>query len=251
MKKSLTLLLPAYNEAASLTAMRPGLLRLVDIASQKGMGVRVIVVDDGSSDDTAMVASQLPKTQVIKHRENRGLAEALRTLLRTSLADSEPSGFCVIMDADNTMDPVDAIDLVEALAASNGDVAIASRFAAGGTYSGVPVHRAVLSQGASIVFRLWARVPNVRDYTCGFRAYRMTALANLQRNHKALFNADGFSASVELLLRLHRLGATIIEVPFHLRYDKKAGASKIRLWRTMREYGRLFITLTRGFSWLP
>jgi dolichol-phosphate mannosyltransferase len=91
----------------------------------------------------------------------------------------------------------------------------------------------------------------VRDYTCGFRLYRAETLRTLI----GVFGADaflreqGFACMLELLLNLRELNVRVGEVPLVLRYDLKAGASKMRVLRTIRRYA---VVMVRGFlplSW--
>lgn len=244
------LLLPAYNEASSLQAMREPLVSLNARLEKLGQRLRIIVADDGSTDATSTVANTLPNCLVVRHATNLGLAEGLRTLFRTFIQESVGREVAVVMDADNTMDVGVVQVLADELLRKELDVIIASRFSAGGGQRGVPPHRAVLSYGASFLFQLMVGAPGVRDYTCGFRAYSRAALVHLAASHQKLFDAPGFSASVEILVRLHALGARMGEAPLQLRYDLKEGASKLKLGRTLREYGDLIWRLrARRLCW--
>ena len=99
-----TVVLPAYNEAAAL----PGVLK--DLHDQLPSDYEVLVVDDGSTDDTAIVAERGP-CRLIRHRANRGKGVAIRTGIAEASGD-----YVVIMDADATY-PVAAVEqLVEHLA---------------------------------------------------------------------------------------------------------------------------------------
>mgnify|MGYP000209290855 CR=1 FL=1 len=130
------------------------------------------------------------------------------------------------------------------------DVVIASRFQPGAQEIGVPPFRVFLSHFSSAVIRTLVRYPGVRDYTCGFRAYRSKTLHKLIGMFDDNFiRENGFSCMFELLLNLRALRARVSEVPLVLRYDLKEGASKMPILRTMWRY---VITLTRGFlplSW--
>jgi dolichol-phosphate mannosyltransferase len=120
------------------------------------------------------------------------------------------------------------------------DVVVASRYAPGGRVLGVPGNRQILSWGASTLFRLVYPITGVRDYTCGYRAYR----AGLLRKAFARWGNDfveesGFSCMVDILLKLDRLGAVITEAPLILRYDRKPGKSKMNVGRTMLQTLRI------------
>jgi dolichol-phosphate mannosyltransferase len=91
----------------------------------------------------------------------------------------------------------------------------------------------------------------VRDYTCGYRAYRASTIKDaVTRYGDRLIEESGFSCMVELLLKLRRLGIRCYEVPLVLRYDQKGGVSKMRVIRTIRRY---LVVMTRNlvqqFPW--
>lgn len=221
------LLLPAYNEALTL----PSLLEKVFAVP---LELRVIVVDDGSRDATAAVVDRYPQVRLIRHDHNRGLGEAFRTLFRTALSEAKPDDLVVTMDADDTMCP-DLIVTMLAEVNKGSDVVIASRFA-NGREVGVPPLRRLLSRLARFSLGLLFAVPNVRDYTCGYRMYRVSLLQQLARAQPDFFEASGFTATVELLLNLSLLRPTISEVPLVLRYDRKLGGSKMRVAATLYQY---------------
>ena len=85
-----------------------------------------------------------------------------------------------------------------------------------------------------------------RDYTCGYRVYRVSLLRWGQARYGRHFlNQQGFSVMVDLLLKLRRRARRIDEVPLILRYDRKRGASKMKVARTigttLRLLGRRFV----------
>jgi dolichol-phosphate mannosyltransferase len=227
--------LPAYNEADAL----PPLLSRLKKASLGHLqsGLSVIVVDDGSADGTAEVARSAGgsglEVRVLVHPQNRGLSDAIRTGLVAAVEQAGDDDVIVTMDADDTQGP-GLISRMTMLIEEGNDVVVASRYAPGGRVLGVPAHRRALSRGASTLFRLVYPVTGVRDYTCGYRAYR----AGLLRQAFARWGRDfvsepGFSCMVDILLKLDRLGAVITEAPLILRYDRKPGESKMNVRRTI------------------
>jgi dolichol-phosphate mannosyltransferase len=85
-------------------------------------------------------------------------------------------------------------------------------------------------------------VPGVRDYTCGYRAYRAELLRNgFERYGEGLIERAGFACTDELLVHLATLARRIEEIPFVLRYDLKRGRSKLPLWQTMIATFRLLL----------
>jgi dolichol-phosphate mannosyltransferase len=197
----------------------------------------VIVVDDGSSDGTAEAArGQGPeglRVRVVSHEGNRGLNEAMRTGLLAALEEARGDDIVVTMDADDTHAP-GLISRMTMLIEEGNDVVVASRYAPGGRVLGVPRGRRLLSHGASTLFRLVYPVEGVRDYTCGYRAYRAGLLRQaFARWGRDFVSESGFSCMVDILLKLDRLGAVITEAPLVLRYDRKPGKSKMDVRRTV------------------
>ncbi|MFS0897885.1 glycosyltransferase [Mycolicibacterium litorale] len=233
------IVLPAYNEERSL----PPLLERIDrlAASQP---LTVWVIDDGSADDTAAVATGGPPSlhvNLVSHDVNLGLGQAIQTGLRSVLTVAADDDVLVVMDADDTHDPT----LVAALVAEidNGaDIAICSRFTDGGDDTTAPPLRRLMSRGAAHMFRVVAKVDGVRDFTSGYRAYRVSLLRRAAGHWgERLVVEQGFACMVELLLKLRHLNPRIAEVPLVLQYDRKQGASKLKLARTLRQYFTLLV----------
>ncbi len=243
--EDLIVVLPAFNEAAAL----PRLLHRLQEAG--GPDVRVLVVDDGSTDRTVEEVSALrpllPRLRLVCHGRNRGLGAALLSGWQAAIADLPDDGIVVTMDADDTHDPALLTALV-ALVRGGHDVAIASRFAPGGGEVGLSLPRRVLSAGARIVLGNLRRIPGVRDYTCGYRAYRVGIL----RRALAVYGADGlittagFACTAEVLVKLAGLGARCAETPMVLHYEQKAGKSKMRIGRTLLGYAHLLRVTRRA-----
>ena len=238
--KTLWSVLPAYNEERSLPPLLERHLALESALRGRGAGLHVLVVDDGSRDGTAAAAAAFQgrlALGVIPHGVNRGLGAALRTGLQAALARAADGDVIGTMDADDTHDPALFVAMWDRLAAERADVVIASRYAPGGGEIGLTPLRSLLSRGASLLLSLAAPVRGARDYTCGFRLYRV---ATLRRAAAAwgerLIEEPGFTCMAELLLKLGRGGAAVAETPLVLRYDRKEGASKMKMTRTIARY---------------
>jgi len=236
------IVLPAYNEAEALP---PLLERFAETLGKSRGAWEIIAVNDGSTDATGNVLDQarerLPITRA-DHARNRGLGPAILTGLRRALERTESLDDVVVcMDADDTHDPQYIPDLARRVAAG-ADIVICSRYRPGSRQVGVPAFRRLLSFGARIVFAVFLRLPGVRDYTCGYRAYRAGMLREgFNRYGDGLIERSGFACTDELLVRLAPLARRIEEVPFVLRYDRKRGRSKLPLFRTLAATLRLLL----------
>ncbi len=237
------LALPAFNEGENL---RPLVESAAATFESHGLSYRIVVVDDGSTDHTAQVLQELQETyplERIAHERNRGLGAAIRTLIGATLERTlTPNDAIVFMDADNTHDPAYIPQMVEKLWQGPYDVVIASRFRDGSKEVGVPWQRRLLSRGARWLFRLFLRLPDVTDYTCGYRAYRAELLrAAREKYGERIITREGFACTDELLVHLSTLTKRMTEVPFVLRYDRKRGRSKLPLLRTVYETLRMLL----------
>lgn len=229
------IVLPAYNEEENISAVLHGIHKSLRDRDR----YRVLVINDGSTDKTVEVAEQertrMP-VRVVSHAANQGLAQAVRTGLTAVVPTAANDDALVIMDADNSH-PADLIPrLVEELH-QGADVVIASRFRRGSRVLGVPVMRRVLSHGASLVFRLLFPLKGTRDYTGGFRAYRVGIIRRrMDELGDEFLRSTGFSVMTELLLKLRSPTLRVREVPLVLRYDLKRGKSKLVPGRTIVQY---------------
>jgi dolichol-phosphate mannosyltransferase len=230
----ITIVLPAYNEAANI---KPLLVAMKRAMEDSGLtDYRIILVNDGSTDGTGEVArSQTDmRIEVLDNEQNVGLAETLKRGLLHAVQGSADDDIIVTMDSDNSHTPTLIMRMVQGIREGN-DVVIASRYRYGARTRGLSRARRALSYGASALFRLLLPIDGVRDYTCGYRAYRGLLLRRAFRDlgPDRLISERGFSCMVDILLKMREYDPIITEVPLILRYDKKVGASKMNVARTV------------------
>ncbi|MCB0834494.1 MAG: glycosyltransferase family 2 protein, partial [Bacteroidetes bacterium] len=221
--------LPAFNEEKSL----PSLLSRIDDAFQEfELKGEILVVNDGSQDRTSEICrgfqSSFP-VEVVDVNPNKGLANAIKVGFLTALPKLKPNDILIVMDADNSHTPGLILRMTR-LIHEGADVVIASRYRDGARIRGLTTFRKFLSWGASMLFRTLVGIPGVRDYTCGYRAYRAQILFNAMADYKDQFiQQSGFACMTEILLKLKKFDPIIIEVPLILRYDQKESESKMRV----------------------
>ena len=227
--RSVYVVLPAYNEAGNVGAVLKALERT---GAETEIHFHAIVVDDGSSDPTAEIVrkykGRIPCTLLV-HAFNRGLGATIRDGLLKAIEQADDGDVIVTMDADDTHTPGAIVDMVAKIDQGY-DVLIASRYQKGSLCVGVPWLRRFVSYAGSLLFRAVHPVPGVRDFTCGYRAYRAAVLRQaLKRYRREFIDQDGFQCVVDILLKLSRMNLRFGEVPLVLRYDRKGGKSKMKL----------------------
>lgn len=233
--------LPAYNEEESI----PNLLkRISNINPAYDVNIFVIVVNDGSQDKTEEVIKNNTNglnITLVNHEQNMGLGQAVQTGIKEALTKAGINDIIIIMDADDTHD-VNLLDEMISKIEEGADIVIASRFVEGGNDKSAPPFRRLLSRGASLVFKTLLPLSNIKDFTSGYRAYRVSLLSKVSHHYgETLVMENGFACMVELLLKLRHWSPKIVEIPFFLRYDRKLGASKLKLFKTLLQYLKLGI----------
>lgn len=209
------IVIPTYNEAANVPHLVAALLALP--------GCSILVVDDDSPDGTGRIADKLAvesngRLSVLHRPCKQGLGtayvEGFRLALRTG------AEYVLQMDADFSHDPADVPRLIEA--AERADVAIGSRYVAGGGSENWPVLRRVMSRGGSLYVQLVLGLP-IQDPTGGFKCFRRDALERVDLDQ---VRANGFGFQLEVNWRCHQLGMRLVEVPIRF-VDRKLGQSKM------------------------
>ena len=242
----IVVVLPAYNEASCIGALLDSFCEAID---EEGKACRLIIVNDGSTDDTEQTVSGFKNRvplDLVTHPVNRGLAEAMKTGLMRAVATSTDRDVIVTMDSDNSHLPGLLFRMVRLIREGN-DVVIASRYQKGARIRGLSLYRRMLSLGAALLFRTILPMDGVRDYTCGYRAYRAALVRQAFDAYGDEFISEaGFSCMVDILLKLRKYDPIITEVPLILRYDQKKSASKMNVARTVRQTLRLLVRRRLG-----
>jgi dolichol-phosphate mannosyltransferase len=223
----LYVLLPAYNEEDALPLLLPSIRQVIERYRLAG---QIIVVNDGSTDRTAEIARAVGVDEVLQHSQNMGLSAALRTGLSHAAQMAQSQDIVVTMDADNTHNPGLIPRMIQRVD-EGFDIVVASRFRPGARVVGVPPLRQFLSSAGGWVYRLLLPIHGIRDYTCGYRAYRAAVLQTaFERWGDHFISETGFAAAADILLKLRLLDDVLMtELPLILRYDWKPSASKMQV----------------------
>jgi dolichol-phosphate mannosyltransferase len=221
------ILLPAYNEEIDL----PNLLAKIKNILGGGQ-YRLVVVNDGSTDDTGKILGKYKKElnlDIVEHPINRGLGETERDGFEYIAWHAKRDDYLVRIEGDDTHEPKYLFDQIEKLKEGY-DVVNTSRFQPGGGQMGVNAYRAFISRTANVFMRMMFGVRGVRDYSCGFRAYRVAVIQDalaIFGNNLIQMRGLGFTSTLEIIVKLNIMGCRFAEVPFVLRYDQKKGGSKM------------------------
>jgi len=208
--------LPTYNEIDNIEDV----LRRTRAALPRA---DVLVVDDGSPDGTADRAEKLDEElggiDVLRRPAKSGLGSAYRAGFRVGLE----RGYDVMieMDSDLSHDPAVLPELVDAVE-HGADLAIGSRYVAGGSIPDWKLARRAISRGGCRYARVMLGL-SVHDATAGFRAYHARTLARIDFDR---VHADGYGFQVEMTYLTEQLGGRIVEVPICFR-DRTLGRSKM------------------------
>ncbi len=209
----LVVVIPALNEAASIEAVVGAVPRTIDGIDS----VEVIVVDDGSTDDTVSLASRAG-AHVVSHDTNRGVGVAFRTGVEAGLLAG--ADVLVNMDGDGQFDPADIPRLLAPILAGRADVVTCTRFRDPALAPRMPwLKRAGNAAMTALVNRFtWGS--QFTDVSCGFRAYTRDTLLRLRLFGDFTYTQESFVHLVSQHLRIE-------EVPLAVRGTREHGKSRV------------------------
>jgi dolichyl-phosphate beta-glucosyltransferase len=234
---ALSVILPAFDEARRLPKFLESVRAYLDQAF--GQPYEVIVVNDGSSDETGAVVERLgrewPELRLLSHGRNEGKGAAVRTGMLAARGD-----ILLFADADGAAPVAEHARLAAAIA-EGADVAIGSRI------TGDPAirrsrlwYRGILGGLFARAARRWLRIA-ARDTQCGFKMFR----ADAGRRLFADLSEPSYLFDLEVLILAQQFGLRVAEVPIHWHEVPGGHLHPLRelprivagLWRLRRKYG--------------
>ncbi len=235
--RSLSVIIPTYNESQNITKM----LDIISSCLPPESNAEVIVVDDNSPDGTGKIAEEYARKartragceiRIINRMDEKGLSSAILTGIRASVGES-----VVVMDSDFSHPPETITKMIEELKKSDCDIVVASRYVEGGSITGWPFKRKLISKGATKIAQRSLGI-KIKDPMSGFFAFRRHIIRNIN------FDAIGFKILLEILVKTR--GAKVREIPYNFT-DRRTGKSKLdksaifdygkSVWKLYR-YGR-------------
>jgi dolichol-phosphate mannosyltransferase len=211
-------IIPTYNEKENVA-------NIIEAIFSMQQGFHILIIDDGSPDGTALIVEQMrskyPGSLFLEEREKKsGLGTAY--IFGFKWAIIRGYKFIFEMDADFSHNPKDLSRLYDACHSEGADVAVGSRYVAGGGNVNWPWDRVMLSKGGSIYTKLITWMP-VEDPTAGFVCYRREVLETINLDE---IHFVGYAFQIEMKFAAWKLGFKIKEVPIIFE-DRKFGSSKM------------------------
>jgi glycosyltransferase involved in cell wall biosynthesis len=220
------LILPAHNEASNLP-------RVIPEARAAAPGYDLVVIDDGSRDNTAAVAAGLG-AQVITLPVNLGYGGAVQTGFRYAVEHGYD--LAVVMDSDGQHDPAGIHPLAEAVLSGQADVAVGSRFRGRMAYHQPWVKRVGMRLFAWTVSRITRG--EVTDPTSGFQAFNRDALRFFAYDNYPVDYPDA-----DTLLVLYYAGFRVVEVPVTMR-ERLGGVSMHSGWKPIYYIFKMWLAIS-------
>ena len=238
MDPELDIVIPVYNEGLSILAT------LGALARQLKTPARVLICYDLPDDDTLPVVRGSPDVYSpipVEFVKNSGRG-AQQAVLAGFVVARAP--YILVLPADDDFN-ASILDSMVALARGGSDIVCASRFMPGGRMEGCPWLKAVLVRSAAFLLHRVAGLPT-HDATSGFRLFSRRTIERI-----AIESSQGFCYSIELLVKAHRMGWKVSEVPA-VWFERKLGQSRFKVLRWAPAYLRWFgYGFATRFLWRP
>ena len=230
MKSSISVIVPAYNEESRIL---PTLERLCEYLKGRFREFEIIIVDDGSSDNTASVVKdlslKLKELKLVKYEKNMGKGYAVKKGVLSSV------GALVLMCDADLSTPIEELERLRVFIEGGFDIAVGSR---GLRESDIIVRQPWYREGMGKIFNMFVKTlvfGGIKDTQCGFKLFRGDVARGLFAN--SLIN--GFSFDVEILFLARKKGYRIKEEPVKWLNSPN---SKVRL---ITDPARMFLELLK------
>lgn len=225
----IAIVIAAYNEKENIEALTSRLIQTLDGMKIAWTLIYVIEGLDGSLALARKFAAERPEIRILCNEAPSGLGRAFRLGFDAVPPDVD---MVVTMDADLNHEPEEIPAMIEAARSTGADIVVGSRRIDQSRVTGVPLWKTLTSAMVGVTMNVVLGV-KIKDMSSGFRVYRAGQFRRI-----AYSNSD-FAFLPEILVHAAAMGAVMIERPIHFTY-RKAGTSKMALWKTSLSYLKLF-----------
>ncbi len=234
----LYMLIPVYNEEQNVGKLLNDLGNFYNII-KIDITLKVIFVDDGSSDNTFDEILKIRKgfdLHILRHQSNKGPGGAFKTGFEYLSSIIRSEDYIVTMEGDNTSN-LDTLKHMLLRIQEGYDVVLASPYLYGGGFSEVTFRRILISHFANGLIKLLLNLRGINTLSSFYRLYRGSIIIKLQQQYGSnIIRSKGFECMIELLIKLVRIHATISEVEMNLDWSARAGKSKMVILKTSMNY---------------
>jgi len=241
MQDCLSVVIPAYNEQATLLSVARRVLKQPHVKE-------IIIVNDCSKDDTGKIADELarlePRVRVAHHVTNRGKTEAVKTGVALTTGD-----IVIVQDADLEYDPDEIPEVIAPILRGEADIVYGSRFLVRKASRVLYFYHYLANKGLTFLSNLFTNV-NMTDVETGYKAFRGEIIRNM------IITSSGFGFEIEVTAKAAKLKCAMYEVPISYRgrtYEegKKIGMKDgiAALWYILKF--NLFCSLENSYKQVP
>lgn len=238
---TVSVVIPAYNEQATLVSVVKRVLALSNITE-------IIIVNDCSTDATGKLADELvlaePLVRAVHQPKNQGKTEALKTGFQHTTGD-----IVIVQDADLEYDPSEIPEVIGPILEGQADVVYGSRFLVRKRARVLYFYHYLANRGLTFLSNLFTNI-NMTDVETGYKAFRGEIIRNM------IITSDGFGFEIEVTAKVAKLRCAIYEVPISYcgrTYEegKKIGMKDgfAALWYILRF--NLFCSLADSYRKIP
>ena len=207
----ISIVIPAYNEADTI-------VQAIDRVRAVPLQKEIIVVDDGSTDETPQLLAQQPDVVVLRHPQNLGKGMAIRTAIARATGD-----IIIIQDADLEYDPMDIPRVIAPIAEGKAQVVYGSRFLTTRRPKGMRLPNWLINRLLAAMVRWLYWHPLTDEATC-YKAFRADLLKSVP------LTCQRFEFCPEVTAKVIRRGVKIMEVPISYEARTTLQGKKIRWW---------------------
>ena len=198
-------IIPTYNEEKNIGSLVENTKKF---AESRGYEYQIIIINDGSTDNTMNLLEDLQKKTpivILDQVINKGVGEAFKRGLGYAAEVSRDEDIIVTKEADNTSDLSILDAMIEKIKEGN-SLVLASCYMPGGGVSSTSIYRRILSSGANLLLKIVSPVKGIHTFSSFYRAYSADLIKKAHSIYgDTLIEEEGFSCMVELLIKLAKL----------------------------------------------